>query len=59
MEVLIQAGQMSLADIDQSLPIEDQKNLHNLRQSLLEAFVSIINGIKQPAQPAHNNVQKV
>jgi len=49
MEVLIQAGKMSLNPINQSIPVEEQKNFHDLRQSLVDAFMSIINGIKTPA----------
>lgn len=39
---------MSLSDIDQSLPAEEQLTYHRLRESILDAFVSIINGIISP-----------
>lgn len=50
MEILIQAGQMSLQTIDTSLPVEDQRNFHQLRESIVESFMTIINGIKTPHQ---------
>jgi hypothetical protein len=48
METLIMAGQASISEIDPNMPIEDQKNIQELRQALVEAFMSIINGIKSP-----------
>jgi len=49
MSSLIQAGMMAVADIDPNLPAEDQRHVHLLRQSLVDAFMSIINGIKSPS----------
>lgn len=48
METLILAGQASINEIDPNMPVEDQKNIQELRQALVEAFMSIINGIKSP-----------
>jgi hypothetical protein len=48
MNALIQAGRVSLSAVDKRMPIEDQQNIHDLRQSLIDAFLSIINGIKSP-----------
>ena len=48
MNALIQAGRVSLSSVDKNMPIEDQQNIHDLRQSLIDAFLSIINGIKSP-----------
>ena len=56
METLIQAGQMSIAPIDQNLPVEDKKNFHDLRQALIDAFMSIINGIKSPRSGDDRNL---
>lgn len=49
MQSLIQAGMMAVAGIDPNMPPEDQRNIHLLRQSLVDAFMSIINGIKSPS----------
>jgi len=48
MDVLIQAGVASCADIDPNLPPEDIAHVHELRHALIDAFMSIINGIKSP-----------
>jgi len=48
MEVLIQAGVASCASIDPSLPPEDITHIHELRHALIDAFMSIVNGIKSP-----------
>lgn len=48
METLCLACQASLQPIDPSLPAETKKDVHALRQSLVDAFMSIINGIKSP-----------
>jgi hypothetical protein len=47
MDTLIAAGQMSI-QIDHRLPKEDQQQIHELRRALIDAFMSIINGIKSP-----------
>ena len=48
MMLLVGAGHMSLQPIDQSLPREDQIQFHQLRSSIVDSFLSIINGIKSP-----------
>lgn len=48
MQVLIQAAHMTAEEINPSIPIEDQKLIHDLREALIDAFISIINGIKSP-----------
>ena len=48
MEVLVQAGVASCAPIDPSLPAEDIAHIHELRHALIDAFMSIVNGIKSP-----------
>lgn len=48
MDVLIQAGIASCAEIDPSLPAEDAAHVHELRHALIDAFMSIVNGIKSP-----------
>lgn len=50
MDVLVQAGMVTTAPIDLNLPSEDVAHIHNLRQALIDAFMSIINGIKSPAE---------
>jgi hypothetical protein len=52
MDVLIQAGVASCAEIDPRLPPEDVTNIHELRHALIDAFMSIINGIKSPDDDA-------
>ena len=54
MDTLILAGKLSVQMIDLSLPIDDQKGIHDLRQALIEAFLSIINGIKSPSLTDHS-----
>lgn len=41
---------MSLNNVETSLPLEDQRNFHLLRESIVESFMTIINGIKTPHQ---------
>jgi hypothetical protein len=48
MDVLIQAGVAGCAAIDPSLPPEDAAHVHELRHALIDAFMSIVNGIKSP-----------
>jgi len=49
MNTLIQAGMMAVAEINPNLPPEEQRHVHLLRRSLVDAFMSIINGIKSPS----------
>jgi hypothetical protein len=53
MDVLIQAGIASCDEISPNLPAEDATNMHELRQALIDAFMSIINGIKSPDDQAN------
>ena len=46
MDLLIGAGQMSLAAIGPDTPPDQVKIVHELRRALIDAFLSIINGIK-------------
>ena len=55
MDALIAAGQMSVQDIDKSMPYEDQKITHELRNALIDAFISMINGIKSPSDGGIGN----
>ena len=48
MDLLIQAGQQSIQPINPHLPPEEQQCFHELRQAIVDSFVSIINGIKSP-----------
>lgn len=58
MEILIGAGQVCLQQVDHSLPVEEQKPFHELRQSMLDAFISIINGIKLPSSDGVSQSQE-
>lgn len=48
MQVLIAAGVLCMEKIPEQASIEDRRNINNLRQSLIDSFMSIINGIKCP-----------
>jgi len=48
MTVLIAAGQMSIQPIDPSLSSEEKQTFHSLRQAVVDAFMSMINGLKAP-----------
>ena len=58
MNALISAGQIGVMPIDKNLPTEDKKNFHELRQALIDAFMSIINGIKSPDDSQNLNNQQ-
>jgi hypothetical protein len=50
MDLMIGAGQLSLNTPIAHLQAEDAKNIHDMRNALIDAFTSIINGIKSPQQ---------
>jgi len=56
MKVLIQAGMLTCEEVNASLPVDDQKQIHALRESLIDAFISIINGIKSPGESSLVNL---
>jgi len=58
MEILMQAGQMSAQLVDTSLPVEDQAHFHSFRISLVEAFTSIINGIKSQGEAESDQARR-
>ena len=47
MNLLVSAGMMSL-EISQELSYDQVKLIQDLRKALVDAFLSIINGIKSP-----------
>ena len=48
MNTLCLACQASIQPIDLNSSAENKKDIHALRHSLVDAFMSIINGIKSP-----------
>lgn len=56
MTLLIQAGKMSL-DVPDGVSHEDLAIIHQLRKSLIDAFLGIINGIKSPQLDGDDKIQ--
>lgn len=52
MELLIGAGQMSLAAIGPDTPSDQVRIVQDLRRAIVDAFLSIINGVKGPNDTA-------
>lgn len=52
MQCLVRVGIEGLREISSNTSIEDQKLVHELREALVEAFISILNGIKSPQDDA-------
>ena len=57
MQCLVKVGIEGLKEINSNAPIEDQKPVHELREALVESFISILNGIKSPQDNAGLEVQ--
>ena len=57
MQCLVQVGIEGLKEISTNTSIEDQKLVHELREALVESFMSILNGIKSPQDDAGLVVQ--
>jgi hypothetical protein len=48
MSLLIEAGKICLSTDTSALQSDEAKNIHDMRNALIDAFTSMINGIKSP-----------
>lgn len=49
MDLLIEAGKCCLTTETSQMQSEEAKNIHDMRNALVDAFTSMINGIKCPS----------
>ena len=49
MDLLVQAGIVSISGINEDTPADQVKVIQELRKALIDAFLSITNGVKTPA----------